>query len=95
VAAARALVTLPACTGEGDAKRNVNTCVKAVAGVLGNTPAVCRSAYVHPAVLERYLAGETIEPVMRKTPRAVEAEAPPDFYPEEAALMRALEAWEE
>jgi hypothetical protein len=32
---------------------------------------------------------------MRKTPRAVEAEAPPDFYPEEAALMRALEAWEE
>jgi DNA topoisomerase-1 len=58
VAAARALVTLPACTGEGDAKRNVNTCVKAVAGVLGNTPAVCRSAYIHPAVLDAYQAGE-------------------------------------
>ena len=57
VAAARALVTLPACTDEGGAKRNVNICVKAVAGVLGNTPAVCRSAYIHPAVLEAYQAG--------------------------------------
>jgi len=58
VAAARALVTLPACAEEGEAKRKVNTCVKAVAGVLGNTPAVCRSAYIHPAVLDAYQAGE-------------------------------------
>ena len=58
VAAARALVTLPACADEGGAKRNINTCVKAVAGVLGNTPAVCRSAYIHPAVLDAYQAGE-------------------------------------
>jgi DNA topoisomerase-1 len=58
VAAARALVTLPACAGESDTKRNVNTCVKAVAGVLGNTPAVCRSAYIHPAVLDAYQAGK-------------------------------------
>ncbi len=33
------------------AKRNVNTCVKAVAGLLGNTAAVARSAYIHPAIL--------------------------------------------
>ncbi|MGH6910563.1 MAG: DNA topoisomerase IB [Phenylobacterium sp.] len=58
VAAARALVTLPACADEGGARRNLNTCVKAVAGVLGNTPAVCRSAYIHPAVLDAYQAGE-------------------------------------
>lgn len=59
VAAARALATLPAyADGEGDAKRNLNTCVKAVAGVLGNTPAVCRGAYIHPAVLEAYQAGK-------------------------------------
>jgi DNA topoisomerase-1 len=58
VAAARALVTLPACAGEGEAKRNIVTCVKAVAGVLGNTPAVCRSAYIHPAVLDAYQAGK-------------------------------------
>ena len=56
VAAARALVTLPAC--EGDPKRNINTCVKAVAGLLGNTPAVCRKAYIDPAVLAAYEAGK-------------------------------------
>jgi len=55
VAAARALVTLPEC---GDPKSDINTCVKAVAGLLGNTPAVCRSAYIHPAVLEAYEAGK-------------------------------------
>lgn len=54
VAAARALITLPECVSASEARRNVNTCVKAVAGVLGNTPAVCRSAYIHPAVLEAY-----------------------------------------
>jgi DNA topoisomerase-1 len=58
LAAARALVTLPECAGDGEAKRNVVTCVKAVAGVLGNTPAVCRKAYIHPAVLEAYEAGK-------------------------------------
>ncbi|HEX2815781.1 MAG TPA: hypothetical protein VHN39_05285, partial [Phenylobacterium sp.] len=34
----------------------VVTCVKAVAGILGNTPAVCRKAYIHPAVLAAYEA---------------------------------------
>ncbi len=58
LAAARALVALPACAVDGAAKKNVVTCVKAVAGVLGNTPAVCRKAYIHPAVLEAYEAGE-------------------------------------
>ena len=56
VAAARALVTLPSC--KGAEKATINTCVKAVAGMLGNTPAVCRSAYIHPAVLEAYEAGK-------------------------------------
>ena len=58
VAAARALTSLPPCTTEGDAKKNVNTCVKAVAGVLGNTPAVCRKAYIDPAILQAYQDGE-------------------------------------
>jgi DNA topoisomerase-1 len=58
VSAARALVTLPGCASPADAKRNLVSCVKAVAGVLGNTPAVCRSAYIHPAVLEAYEKGD-------------------------------------
>ena len=32
--------------------------IKAVAKELGNTPAVCKKAYVHPAVLEAYLEGK-------------------------------------
>ena len=31
--------------------------ITAVAGSLGNTPAVCRSSYIHPAILEAYADG--------------------------------------
>jgi DNA topoisomerase-1 len=57
VAAARALALCADCGSATEAKRNVNTCVKAVAGLLGNTAAVCRAAYIHPAVLAAYEAG--------------------------------------
>jgi DNA topoisomerase-1 len=57
VAAARAL-TLPECADLSAAKRNLNTCVKAVAGLLGNTAAVARSAYIHPAILDAYAEGK-------------------------------------
>jgi DNA topoisomerase-1 len=57
LSAARALVACPACASEAEARRNINVCVKAVAGVLGNTPAVCRSSYIHPAMLEAYATG--------------------------------------
>jgi len=57
VAAARAL-TMPECADLSASKRNVNTCVKAVAGLLGNTAAVARSAYIHPAILDAYAAGK-------------------------------------
>jgi DNA topoisomerase-1 len=55
VAAARALVTLPQCENP---RHDIAVCVKAVAAILGNTPAVCRSAYIHPAVLSAYEAGK-------------------------------------
>lgn len=55
--AARALAMQTECASASEAKRNVNTCVKAVAGLLGNTAAVCRSAYIHPVVLESYAEG--------------------------------------
>ena len=32
-------------------------CCRAVAGLLGNTPAVCRASYIHPAVFEAYVDG--------------------------------------
>ena len=57
VAAAKALALQPAPTSATDAKRLIATCVKATAGLLGNTPAVCRSAYIHPGVIEAFADG--------------------------------------
>jgi DNA topoisomerase-1 len=91
VRAATILADLGPAESEREAKKNLTLTCKLVSTELGNTPAICRSAYIHPAVLEEYLAGNTIEPVMRKTPRPVEAESPVEYYPEEAALMRFLE----
>jgi DNA topoisomerase-1 len=57
VAAAQALILAGPCAGAAEAKRTVAACVKAVAGLLGNTAAVARSAYIHPALLEAYANG--------------------------------------
>ena len=57
IAAAKALALQPAPASEAEAKRLTALCVKATAGLLGNTPAVCRSAYIHPAVIEAFSAG--------------------------------------
>jgi DNA topoisomerase-1 len=44
-----------------EAKRNVALAMRLVASELGNTPTVCRSSYVHPMVIARYVDdGETI-----------------------------------
>lgn len=40
--------------GSGDAKSNITAALERVAARLGNTPAICRKAYVHPAVIETY-----------------------------------------
>ena len=44
-----------------EAKRNVALAMRLVAAELGNTPTVCRSSYVHPMIIARYVDdGETI-----------------------------------
>jgi DNA topoisomerase-1 len=44
-----------------ETKRNIMAAIKAVAGLLGNRPATCRKYYVHPVVLELYVAGQLAE----------------------------------
>ncbi len=39
----------------------VTEMVKNVADELGNTPSVCRSSYIHPIIIERFLAGQFFE----------------------------------
>ena len=43
------------------AKRAMSAAVKDVAAALGNTPAVCRKSYIHPAVSAAYLRGRFLE----------------------------------
>jgi DNA topoisomerase I len=45
----------------GAAERTIRAAVKRVAERLGNTPAVCRSSYIDPRVLDRFRDGKTIE----------------------------------
>src|SRR6184192_1984245 len=42
------------------AKANVKTAICAAAHLLGNTPAICRKCYVHPAIVEAYLSGRQV-----------------------------------
>lgn len=60
---------------EIEAKRHVVDMVKGVAKQLGNTPAVCRKCYIHPAVVEKFMLGALAElprPRMRKGLRSEE-----------------------
>ena len=57
VLAARALARLQAPGSQAEGKRNIATAIEAVAKLLGNTKAVCRKCYVHPAIVESYLEG--------------------------------------
>ena len=49
-------------------KRVVSRAIQEVARYLGNTPAVCRSSYVDPRVVDRFNAGQTILPVLERLP---------------------------
>ncbi|KQQ62352.1 DNA topoisomerase [Pseudomonas sp. Leaf127] len=52
---------------EADAKKHIVEMVKNVARELGNTPAVCRKCYIHPAVLEGFVLGQLAKlPRVRK-----------------------------
>src|SRR5438477_4342057 len=60
VLAAIALSTAGAFATKRQAKANVKNAIEAVAKILGNTPAVCRECYIHPAVVEAYFKGNSI-----------------------------------
>ena len=69
-----------------DAKKNVVTAVEAVARMLGNTPAVCRKCYIHPEILNSYLAGQTIATVRQRLAEKLDRSLS-QLKPEEAAVM--------
>src|SRR4029079_19367646 len=77
---------------EADAKKTIANVMRTVGERLGNTPAVARSSYVSPAVIEQYLDGRTIEDFRPRQLRVVKAR---DICldPKENALLSLLRSW--
>ncbi len=66
LAAIALAVPAPYVTSKTARKRAVTRAIKEVAHYLGNTPAVARSSYIDPRVLERFEDGITIGPVLSR-----------------------------
>jgi DNA topoisomerase-1 len=73
-------------SSRAEAARNVNEAVRRAANFLGNTLAICKKSYVHPAVIDGYLEGRTMTGAPGK-PRA-------GLVPEECALLLFLRSEE-
>lgn len=88
VMAARELAETVGFKSQTEAKRNVGKAIERVARRLGNTKAICRKSYVHPAILDAYMNGVTIQP---SPPPAAKAEHHYALSPDELAVVDLLE----
>jgi DNA topoisomerase-1 len=77
---------------EAEAKRVIPAVMRRVGQELGNTPAVARSSYVSPAVVDQYLDGRTIEDFRPRHLRVVRARQI-GLDAEEQALLSLLRSW--
>jgi len=77
---------------ETEAKRCVAAVMRRVGEQLGNTPAVARSSYVSPAVIEQYLDGRTIDDFRPRHLRVVGARDA-GLDREEQATLSLLRSW--
>jgi DNA topoisomerase I len=65
VLAARHLHQIAAKEKARPTKRAIDKVVEAVAKELGNTKAVCRNSYIHPAVFDAFLSGSLVKTYLR------------------------------
>jgi DNA topoisomerase-1 len=70
------------------AKANIKAAICAVAELLGNTPAICRKCYVHPAIIEAYLSGTQIAGLGQ----AIKNSAKINLHALERAVLKSLRA---
>lgn len=90
VLAALALQEFNAFSSQTEAKRHIVKAIETVATRLGNTPAVCRKCYVHPAVLETYLEGNLLESLQQRAEQEL-SRGLHKLQPEEAAVLALLQ----
>jgi DNA topoisomerase I len=65
--AAEALRAFRNLDSEGKRKKAIVRAVEKVARHLGNTPAICRRCYIHPAIFDGYVDGTLLEALAAKT----------------------------
>ena len=63
---------------EAEAKRQIVRAVESVAKRLGNTKAVCRKCYIHPAVFDAYMDGSLVKRGTRRVTRRIGALSEPE-----------------
>ena len=90
--AAIALAERGVAESEAEAKKAIANVMRTVGERLGNTPAVARSSYVSPAVVEQYLDGRTLADFRPRHLRVVRARDR-ELDPEEQALLSLLRSW--
>ena len=90
VLAARALQEFQSAASDAESKRNIVQAIESVAKKLGNTKAVCRKCYIHPAVIQSYTDGTLLRALRRRLKKEIHDSH--DLEPEEAAVLRLLKA---
>jgi len=87
--AAQALHQFELFDSEAKRKKAIVDAVKKVAQHLGNTPAICRRSYIHPAVLDGYLDGTLLATLADEAQAYLEKNIH-GMTPEEAAVTAFL-----
>jgi DNA topoisomerase-1 len=90
VLAAVALQEFGEIDSAAKAKRNLRAAIERVAARLGNTVTICRKCYVHPEILNGYLAGDLLVNI-KKAVDAELSEKLPGLRPEEAVVLALLD----
>ena len=75
---------------DANAKKNVRRAVEKVAETLGNTPAVCRQCYIHPAIFEFYRDGSMLK-MLRRQGGTRATRSPYSLRPEEVTVLTMLQ----
>jgi DNA topoisomerase-1 len=90
VLAVCALCEFEGCTSATQARKNVAQAVKSVAEQLGNTEAICRKYYVHPAVISAYLEGTLPNGLLSYATQGSTPSHADGLYPEEVVVLEFL-----
>ena len=90
VLAARALREFESAASDSESKSNIVHAIESVARKLGNTKAVCRKCYIHPAVIQSYTDGSLLRALRRRLKKETNDSLGLDS--EEAAVLKLLKA---